>query len=68
MGFKSSISDPDVWLKLSTTPDGFEHYSYILIYTDDILILDNAPKRFIDMFQDKYTIKPTSIGEPKTYL
>ena len=68
MGFKSSLADPDVWLKPAVAPDGFKYYSYILIYTDDILVLDKNPQKYMDMLKDRYTVKPSSIGEPTTYL
>jgi hypothetical protein len=32
MGFKSSVADPDVWLRPASRPDGEEYYEYILMY------------------------------------
>ena len=32
MVFKSSIVDPDVWMREATKIDGEEYYKYILIY------------------------------------
>ena len=68
MGFKSSLADPDVWLKPAVAPDGSKYYSCILIYTDDILVLDKFPQKYMDMLKERYTVKPSSIGEPTTYL
>ena len=39
MGFKSSIADPDVWLRPETKADGEEYYKYILVYVDDLLAI-----------------------------
>ena len=68
LGFQSSLADPDVWFKASVKPDGSKYYSYILVYVDDILIVDQNPKTYMDMLESKYTVKPSSIGEPKVYL
>jgi hypothetical protein len=43
-GYKSCRPAPDVWMKANTKPDGFKHWSYILVYTDDLLIIDDEPK------------------------
>ena len=40
MGYKSCMADPDLWLEPEVrTRDGFEYYSYILCYVDDILFI-----------------------------
>eukprot|EP00978_Attheya_sp_CCMP212_P012602 scaffold31521_cov55-Attheya_sp.AAC.1 len=39
LGFKSCLADQDLWYKASTRPDdGFEYYTYFLLYVDDILL------------------------------
>ena len=48
--------------------EGTEYYAHILVYIDDILILDKKPAQFMEILQKEYTVKPGSIGEPKTYL
>ena len=48
--------------------EGVEYYAYILVYVDDILILDKDPKRFVQILEEEYTGKPGSIGESKTDL
>ena len=68
LGFKSSLADPDLWYKPCVDDKGFEYYSYILVYVDDLLIIDKAPKRFMDQIQEKFKVKPSSIEEPKSYL
>ena len=32
MGFKSSVADPDVWMRPATKSDGEEYYEYLLAY------------------------------------
>lgn len=68
LGFKSSLADPDLWYKPIVSADGFEYYSYILVYVDDLLIIDKEPKAFMEMIKTSFTVKPDSIEEPKAYL
>ena len=35
---------------------------------NDILIIDKNPERFMNLLKENYTVKPSSIGEPKVYL
>ena len=37
IGFKSSLGDPDVWMRMTSKPDGERYYEYILTYVDDLL-------------------------------
>ena len=41
--FKSTLSDPDLWYKEMVNTDGVEYYAYILVYVNDIIILDKNP-------------------------
>ena len=68
MGFQSSLADPDLWFKPSTTPDGRDYYSYILVYVDDILVMDHDPKRFMLQLQSSYTVRKDTIKVPDQYL
>ena len=43
MSFKSSVADPDVWLRPVVKPDKEEYYEYILVYVDDIISVSHAP-------------------------
>ena len=67
-GYSSCKADPDVWMRPKTKPDGFKYWSYILVYTDDILIIDHEPKVAMDYIASRYTLKPGSIKEPDSYL
>jgi len=39
IGFRSSVADPDVWLRPALKPDGEKYYEYALIYVDDIMVI-----------------------------
>ena len=48
--------------------EGVEYYAHILVYVDDILILDKDPERFMQILKEEYTVKARGTGEPKMYL
>jgi hypothetical protein len=53
---------------LKTKPDGFKYWSYVLVYTDDLLVVDHEPKVVMDYMASRYTLKPGSVKEPDLYL
>ena len=67
LGFKYSLSESDLWTKASITSSGSKYYAYILVYVDDILIIDKDTSEHMDTLRDNYIVKPSSIGEPKLY-
>ena len=68
IGFKSSIADPDVWMRAAVKPDGEEYYEYILVYVDDILAISHEPKRPMHDIQKAFKFKKDEIKAPDTYL
>ena len=68
LGFKYSISDPDIWMKSSIPSSGSKLYAYILVHVDDIFIIDKDLSKHMYTLHDNYTVKPSSIDEPKLYL
>jgi hypothetical protein len=67
-GYSSCRADPDVWMRSKSKPDGFRYWSYIMVYTDDLLVVDHEPKSIMDYLATRYTLKPGSVKEPETYL
>jgi hypothetical protein len=61
-------SDPDVWLRPAVKSDGTEYYEYVLIYTDDILAINQKPQEILDAVDQAFKLKPGSVQAPKTYL
>jgi hypothetical protein len=51
-----------------TKPDGFKYWLYILVYTDDILVVDHEPKVIMDYLASRCTLKPGNVKEPDMYL
>jgi hypothetical protein len=68
MGFKSSVADPDVWMRPATKVDGKEYYEYILMYVDNILAVSVTPLPIMEEIQDMVKFKNDKIEEPTNYL
>ena len=49
MAFKSTLNDPDVWLKPATASYGFKYYSYILVYVYEIIVVENIQGKYTTM-------------------
>ena len=71
MRFVPSKDDPEVFLKSNSHNDGRvnpEYYTYILIYVEDILIVDKNPLEFMTQLKTAYVVKEDSIEQPTCYL
>ena len=56
-------------MRPATKPDGTQYYSYILLYTDDALVIDSNAEHVLRNQLGKYfELKEESIGPPKLYL
>ena len=53
MGFEPCKMEPDIWMR----PCGEDHYEYIAVYVDDLLIASKDPKAIIDVLTNKYSFK-----------
>ena len=68
LGFKSPLSDPDMWMKPSIDKQENKYYSHILVYMDNILVIDKEPMKYMTMLRDLYTVREDTIKEPDQYL
>ena len=67
--FEHSLADPDVWMRPAKKLDGSECYDYILLYTDDVLVIsENAESVLREGIGRYFELKEPSIGPPKLYL
>ena len=48
LGFKPSLADEDIWMK-----DKGDHYEYISVYVDDLLIASRNPKAINESLESK---------------
>ncbi|WP_288992974.1 polyprotein of Ty1/Copia retrotransposon [uncultured Marinobacter sp.] len=69
LDFTSCLADPDVWMRPAKRSDGSDYYEYILLYTDDALVVsENAEQILRNELGRYFTLKEESIGPPKVYL
>ena len=68
MGFKSSIADPDVWMRVSKKSNGEDYYQYILVYVDDLLAISSYAILVILEVEEKFKLKKDHIEPPEIYL
>ena len=68
IGFRSSIADPDVWLRPATKPDGEEYYEYMLVYVDDLLCISHEPAVPMKEISAVLRFKKDKIAPPEMYL
>ena len=66
--FKATTADPDVYIKKTSDSDGKLYYTYLLVYVDDILVINKNPKEILDEIKRTFTIKSDSIKYPDVYL
>jgi Reverse transcriptase (RNA-dependent DNA polymerase) len=67
MGYKSSIADPDVFIRLALKPDGTEYYEFLLTYVDDCLCVSAQPEDTMNVLGKIYDLKDT-VKPPERYL
>ena len=69
LGFESCPADPDVWMRPAIKKDGSKVYNYVLLYTDDTLVISENAESILRKEIGKYfELKEESIGEPSLYL
>ena len=61
MNFFSSFADPAIWMR-----DCGNHYEYICVWVDDMLIISKDPKSIIKILEKEYILK--GVGFPEYYL
>ena len=53
MGFTPTKCDPDLWIKLNHDKNKYE---YIATYVDDLIIVAEDPKKYLDIMKQQYPI------------
>jgi hypothetical protein len=69
LGFKSCLADPDVWMRSAMKPNGHAYWEYVLLYTDDCLVISHRGDHVLrDEIGKYFELKEESIGPPDIYL
>ena len=67
--FNSCPADTDVGMRPAKKADGSPYYEYILLYTDDIVVISENAEDILRTKVGKYfELKESSIGPPSIYL
>jgi hypothetical protein len=69
LGFRSSLADPDVWMRPGRKPKTNEPYwEYVLCYVDDVLAIHHDPIQIINGIKKQFKLKGDKAEEPDIYL
>jgi len=63
IGFVPSRAEPDIWMRHMG-----DHYEYVAVYVDDLLIVSKEPKAITDVLQKKYSFKLKGTGPISFHL
>ena len=48
--------DPEILFKEETDKEGNEYYTYIIVYVDDLIIVDKDPQKYMSLLEIKYIV------------
>jgi len=68
LGYESCLADPDVWMRKAEKTDGSPYYEFVLLYTDDALVISQNPEAALRQLGKYFELKEESIGPPDIYL
>jgi hypothetical protein len=68
LGFKPCRADPDVWMRPATKADGLVVYEYVLVYSDDLIIIGLHPEEIAAQVSQHFKFKGNVAEKPEQYL
>ena len=68
MGYWLSYSDPNLWLRPTVKPDGYDYYEYLLFCVDNVLCISHNPQKLMKRIQEDFNLKDNKIKHPNVYL
>ena len=69
LGFLSCLGDDDVWCMPAIKSNDVEYWEYILLYTDDCLVISEFGEDILRKeLKPYFKLKEESIGHPTIYL
>ena len=68
VGFRSSITNPNIWMREDTKPTGEMYYEYTLCCVYDILCISHDASQTMGEIENNVKFKKNNIDEPDFYL
>jgi hypothetical protein len=68
LGFEMCRADNDVWMRKGFNKASEKVWEYVLVYSDDLLIVARNPGEIAAQIDQHFKLKDGSIKEPKSYL
>jgi len=69
LNFESCKADPDVWMRKAIKSDGTEYWEYVLLYTDDALVVSENGEHVLRRELGNYfELKEESIGPAQSRI
>ncbi len=69
--YESNKADPDLWMKVCMQETNIvpeKYYSYIIIYLDNILCINDDPDSILTQIDMYFLLNSDSVVEPNEYL
>ena len=57
LGFNSCLADTDAGIHTAKKSRGYKYWKYVLIQTDDLIVISNCDSLFMKVFEQAYTLK-----------
>ncbi len=68
LGYKMCRADNDVWMRKAVKADGTKVWEYVLVYSDDLLVVGIDPNDTLVKIDQHFKLKDGSVEVPKRYL
>ena len=68
LGFEMCRADNDVWMRKAQNNQGVPVWEYILVYSDDLLVVSNRAKEILAGIAQHFKLKEGSVKQPDQYL
>jgi Reverse transcriptase (RNA-dependent DNA polymerase) len=68
LGFTMCKADNDVWMRETTNAANKKVWEYILVYSDDLLVVSHNPQEILTKINQYFKLKDGSVKPPDQYL
>ena len=68
LGYKSCRADNDVWMRPAVKADGLEVCEYVLVYSDDLIMIGVHPEETAAQISQHFQFKGNQWEKPEQYL